>query len=125
MSDLVILLGVRRLLCNSTVGQVTLPFSQYDVKLGIEAGNDVTAESNDLRLVGEAFNVAPSFFQTKKATTLKKLRQDTTADYRLLIFNEDAARNPQGYVARSSPDMTYLPIDLRAELGLDCEERGF
>jgi Uma2 family endonuclease len=35
---------------------------------------------------GEAFNVAPSFFQTKKGKMLKKLRQpNTSADYKIIM----------------------------------------
>lgn len=44
-----------------------------------------------MTLVGEAFNVAPSFFPIKKASALKKLRRGgATAAYRVLMFNDDA-----------------------------------
>ena len=74
ISDLVILFGVRQLLANLSVGIVVLPFTEYEVRLGVEGGNDVTADSCDRRLTGEAFNVARSFFQSKKSSTLKKLK---------------------------------------------------
>jgi hypothetical protein len=54
-------------------------------------GFDVRASGNGKSLIGEAFNVAPSFFQLKKTLMLKKLRvADVDADYKLLLFNHDA-----------------------------------
>lgn len=45
-----------------------------------------------LQLVGEAFNVAPSFFQGKKRSALKKLReQRDKATYRIIMLNSDAS----------------------------------
>jgi hypothetical protein len=88
MSDLVILRGVAWLLQNSI-----FPFSSYTVEFGNEDENgfDIQASSGIVLLVGEAFNVAPSFFQTKKSSALKKLRRNgSNASYRILMFNEDA-----------------------------------
>ena len=88
MSDIVILKGVAWLLRNKV-----FPFSAYTVEFGNEDENgfDIRASSNAASLVGEAFNVAPSFFQTKKSSALKKLRQDGhDATYRILMFNDDA-----------------------------------
>jgi len=70
MSDLVILKGVAGLLRSNW-----FPFSSYTVEFGNENENgfDIRASSGSASLVGEAFNVAPSFFQTKKGSALKKL----------------------------------------------------
>jgi hypothetical protein len=116
LSDIVILLGVQRLLSDPTVGRVQLPFDVYEVALGVESGNDVTASAASLRLIGEVFNVAPSFFQTKKRSMIKKLRSQA-ADYRLIIFNADAVRDPQYYVDQSERSMLYLPVDVLANIG--------
>ncbi len=88
MSDLVILKGVAGLLQNNS-----FPFSSYTVEFGNENENgfDICASSDSASLVGEAFNVASSFFQTKKGSALKKLRRDgANATYRILMFNDDA-----------------------------------
>lgn len=88
MSDLVILKGIAGLLKNNL-----LPFSSYTVEFGNENKNgfDIRASSGAVSLVGEAFNVAPSFFQTKKSSAIKKLRRDgINATYRILMFNDDA-----------------------------------
>jgi len=88
MSDLVILYGVRWLLDNNV-----FPFGTYTVQYGIDDKNafDIQATSDGKKLIGEAFNVAPSFFQTKKTSVLKKLRQrDVSADYKIIMFNHDA-----------------------------------
>jgi hypothetical protein len=78
LSDLVILYGVKWLLDNNT-----FPFESYTVEYGNENKNgfDICATGNGKTLIGEAFNVAQSFFQTKKSTMLKKLAK-STADYK-------------------------------------------
>jgi hypothetical protein len=94
MTDLVLLYGVRWLLQSNQ-----FPFSAYTIEFGHEDKNgfDLLAEENGLRLVGEAFNVAPSFFQGKKTAMLNKLRtKGSSADFSLLLFNHDAM--PKGYV---------------------------
>ena len=86
MSDLVILYGVRWLLRNDV-----FPFDTYTVEYGNEdtSGFDIRAASNGETLIGEAFNVAPSFFQGKKTMMLRKLRK-SSADYKVIMFNDDA-----------------------------------
>jgi hypothetical protein len=111
LSDITILLGVRQLLLDPVVGSLELPFTAYSAALGVTDGFDVIAGKGACRLVGEAFNVVPSFFQTKKAKMLRKLRAEDAA-YRLLIFNADAVRRPAAYVAKSTPSMLYLPVDV-------------
>ncbi|MBB1075788.1 hypothetical protein HUU62_15375 [Rhodoferax sp. 4810] len=89
MSDLVILGGVSGLLEGGL-----FPFTSYTVEFGNENKNgfDIRAASGKETLVGEAFNVAQSFFQIKKGSALKKLRRDgSDATYRILMFNDDAA----------------------------------
>src|SRR5260370_7551770 len=84
MTDLVILYGVRWLLTNRA-----FPFTSYMVEFGHDNKNgfDVRSEENGRTLVGEAFNVAPSFFQGKKSSMLKKLRENRGgAEFTILIF---------------------------------------
>ncbi len=112
LSDIIILFGVQRLLTNPSVGSVRLPFTEYEVSLGVEGGNDLVAVVGGSRLVGEAFNVAPSFFQRKKSSMIKKLRSQEEADYRLIIFNADAVKTPEYYIVKSEPSMLYLPVNV-------------
>ena len=86
LSDLVILQGVKWLLEKNT-----FPFDAYSMEYGTddETGYDVTARRDGRTLKGEAFNVAPSFFQTKKSKMLTKLRK-AEADFKVLLFNDDA-----------------------------------
>jgi hypothetical protein len=93
MTDMVILYGVKWLLSTNA-----FPFDTYNVEYGNEDshGFDLRASRSGRELVGEAFNVAPSFFQIKKTSMLKKLRAPAiAADFKLLMFNEDAV--PAGY----------------------------
>ncbi len=72
MSDLTILLGVKKLL----QGEITeIDFNKYLIELGNEDNNgfDITASNNEYKLIGEGFNVAKSFFQPKKTSALKKM----------------------------------------------------
>jgi hypothetical protein len=91
MTDLVILYGVRWLL-----EKHRFPFESYLVEYGHENNNDfdIEATGNGKKLIGEAFNVAPSFFQGKKASMLSKLSVDPAdgiaADFKLVMFNHDA-----------------------------------
>jgi hypothetical protein len=88
MTDLVILYGVRWLL-----RQTVFPFDTYTVEYGNDdkKGFDIQAASKGLTLIGEAFNVAPSFFQVKKGAMLRKLREPTAkADFKIIMFNHDA-----------------------------------
>jgi len=112
LSDLVVLLGVRQLLTNPSVGNVRLPFTEYKVALGVEGGNDLMAIAGTSRLVGEAFNVAPSFFQSKKSSMIKKLQSQEKSDYRLIIFNADAVKSPDYYIEKSKQSMLYLPVNI-------------
>jgi len=88
MTDLVILHGVAGLLKNPL-----FPYTEYMVEFGNEDNNDfdIQASSGTEALVGEAFNVSPSFFQAKKRLALKKLRhKGVHATHRIVMFNDDA-----------------------------------
>ncbi len=89
MTDLVILHGVKWLLENET-----FPFDVYTVEFGNENKNDfdlIASNDEGKSLIGEAFNVAQSFFQGKKSAMLKKLRKDAAvADYKIVMINHDA-----------------------------------
>jgi len=88
LSDLVILYGVKWLLDNDV-----FPFERYEVEYGNENKNgfDICAAGNGRKLVGEAFNVAPSFFQGKKRSMLKKVTE-SNADFKIIMFNHDAVK---------------------------------
>lgn len=97
MTDLVILYGVRWLL-----DKRLFPFDSYVVEYGHENNNDfdIEATGDGRKLIGEAFNVAPSFFQGKKSAMLNKLTPDNgSADFKLVMFNHDAVAPG----SRSSP----------------------
>jgi len=89
LTDLVILTGVAGLLDDNS-----FPFSEYIVELGHEDNNGfdlMSTNENGTQLVGEAFNVAETFFQTKKGKALKKLRDSGgSAAVRVLMYNADA-----------------------------------
>ena len=111
-SDVTALFGIHRLLTDPIIGRSQLPFMEYDVALGVEGGNDISAVNNQKSLIGEVFNVSPTFFQAKKSAMLKKLRLNTEADFKLIIFNADAVRSPNDYLKKSEPSMLYLPINI-------------
>ncbi|MBT9148113.1 MAG: hypothetical protein DDT32_01883 [Syntrophomonadaceae bacterium] len=112
-SDLVILFGVRRLLCE--LGS-QFPFTEYHAALGTEQGPDVEAREGSVSLAGEAFNVARTLFQWKKQDALEKvLRYD--AEYKLLLFNSDVVVNPVDWDMKKEQGVCYLTIDVEYYLG--------
>jgi len=119
MSDIVILLGVDGLLKNPL-----FPFQSYTVEFGNEDKNgfDIRASSGEFSLVGEAFNVAPSFFQGKKSSVLKKLHTNgINATHRLLMFNDDAVA--ANYTPKAEPGLHHVivGIDSRLVKIISCE----
>jgi len=108
MSDLVILYGVKWLLDNNV-----FPFGTYTVEYGIDDKNafDIEATSAGKKLIGEAFNVARAFFQTKKTSVLKKLRQrDVSADYKIIMFNHDAVE--RSYKPKPEKDEFFVFVQV-------------
>ncbi|MES2040087.1 MAG: hypothetical protein V4495_19905 [Pseudomonadota bacterium] len=111
MSDIVILQGVKELLLNTL-----FPFSSYTVEFGNENNNgfDIRASSGDYLLVGEAFNVAPSFFQGKKAAALKKIRiKGADATHKIIVYNSDAVAD--NYAPRVEDGLFHVVVDFGFE----------
>jgi hypothetical protein len=108
MTDLVILCGIKWLLSNDV-----FPFACYSVEFGTEdeEGFDIRASRGDKTLVGEAFNVAPSFFQTKKTKMLKKLREPSVqADYKIIVCNHDAVTTH--YIPKPRPEEFFVFVNI-------------
>ena len=108
MTDLVILKGVKCLLESER-----FPFNEYVVEYGNEDSNDhdIQAEISGLLFHGEAFNVAPSFFQGKKTSMLKKLRSsERHADFKMIIANLDAVQ--ENYSPKVTDGEFYLFVDI-------------
>ena len=70
---------------NPQIGSIKLPFLQYEVKFGTKGGFDIEAENGSEKLVGEAFNVARSYFPDKIRKMRAKLKNENNFDYK--IFN--------------------------------------
>jgi len=110
MTDLVLLNGVK-MLFSGVIKEIN--FSEYNVEYGNENNNehDITATENGKKLKCEVFNVAESFFQTKKAKSLKKLREyKKDEDILLIMFNKDAA--PEKYNPKRIENEYYLLVDI-------------
>ena len=110
MTDLVILHGVKWLLKTRA-----FPFDEYVVEYGNEDTNDydITAESEGEKLTGEAFNVAQSFFQVKKASMLKKLRKaGNKSDYKVIMVNTDSVKD--GYSPRVRTGEYYIFVNVES-----------
>jgi hypothetical protein len=108
MSDLVILHGVKCLL-----GADSFPFDSYKVELGHENNNDfdIIANNGSETLVGEAFNVASSFFPVKKNAALKKLRtKSQSPTYQILMFNHDAVKDSYRPKPRTGEYLVFVDI---------------
>lgn len=121
MTDLVILKGVKWL-----IDSPKFPFDEYTVEYGNEDKNDhdITASKAGKTFSGEAFNVAPSFFQSKKSSMLKKLNaQKAKADYKVIIVNSDAVKDD--YSPRIKEGLYFVFVDVasgKARLLTEKEE---
>lgn len=91
MSDLVILFGVKYILDGQF--EHLNKYTHFEVEMGNEnkKSHDIIGYSKDSKLIGEAFNVAPSFFYVKKSRSIKKLRESKIAAVnRILFCNSDS-----------------------------------
>ncbi len=115
MSDLTILYGIKELL----EGKIKeIGFTEYCVELGHDADedNDISASDMNGCLIGEAFNVAPSFFQGKKARSLRKMyQQRKNNEMILLIYNADAVKDV--YSPKPDEGVFHLRVNLNQYLG--------
>jgi len=91
MTDLIILYGIKQIL-DGTLPHLNL-YKEFDVELGNENKNlhDIVSYSNGKTLIGEAFNVAPSFFNVKKGKSIKKLVGSISPkDHLVILCNSDS-----------------------------------
>lgn len=112
MTDLVILYGVRVLLRDRNL---RLPYKRYEVEYGNQnrQNHDIEAHAPNRYLIGEAFNVAESFFQGKKAKTLRKLRQSAAnSTDKIVLFNTEAASASYKPRPKSGELMVRVSISL-------------
>ncbi len=110
MSDLVILHGVRWLL-----KQNVFDFDTYVVEYGNQDKNgyDIRAKSDAQCLIGEAFNVAKSFFQSKKWKMLRKLRKASgIVDFKIIMINKDAVQ--MSYVPKLQENEFLVLVDIQS-----------
>ena len=106
MTDLILLYGIRHLL-----SRTDLPYTDYEVQYGTQndRSHDIEAQAKGLRLSGEAFNVAQSFFNQKRRASMKKLRAKAhDATHRILLFNADALRHQKVLDKRYANESYYV-----------------
>lgn len=110
MTDLVILLGVKRII-DGEFPNLKM-FREFEVEFGNENKNehDIISYAGDKVLIGEAFNVAPSFFNVKKSKTVKKLvGSNMSPDYLVLLCNADSHEQTKIYIAS---EIQIIKIDI-------------
>ncbi|WP_081075267.1 hypothetical protein [Burkholderia multivorans] len=108
MSDLVILRGVAGLLRARLFGM-----DAYLVEFGNENKNgfDIRGKNSlGHALIGEAFNVAPSYFTGKKWRSVDKLK-NASATYRLLLVNDDAVATTYKPMSESGLHYVFVNIE--------------
>ncbi len=113
MTDLTMLYGIKELL-NGKIPDIK--FEEYIVEFGNENNNsnDIIASNENYELIGESFNVSKSFFQTKKTSALKKMRnQKSEKKIILLIYNSDATKT--SYQPKLKENEFHLKVDVKFE----------
>lgn len=115
MTDLVILFGVRQILANKFENLKDI--SEIKVDLGNEnsqAHDIICRVDNKEFLSGEAFNVAPSFFNSKKSSSIRKLLQpENLAEHLLILCNDEShERETDGPYFIDSIQIIPVKIDI-------------
>lgn len=111
MSDLVILFGVKRII-DGEFPHLEI-FQEFEVELGNEnkKQHDIISTLGDKRLIGEAFNVAPSFFNIKKNKMITKLtKSNPPADYLILLCNADSHEVTKSKIAHN---VEIIKVDVK------------
>ena len=112
MTDLVILYGIKELLAGKYIDK-GIDFDTYIVEFGNENKNDhdIMANKNGKKLIGEAFNVATTFFNAKKYTSLKKLRTSKENDtIKILLYNNNAVSDD--YAPKTNENEYHIRVDV-------------
>jgi len=113
MTDLIISYGIKDLLDGND-----FDFDKYIVEFGNDNKNphDIMVEKDGkILLIGEAFNVAKSFFKVKKNKSLRKLRESTAENIsndtiKILLYNSDAVSD--NYEPISKENEYHIKVDL-------------
>ena len=118
MSDLVIWGALEMLLYPKEI--LPFKFDEFTIKLGNKSGIDIESMKENERLIGEAFNVAPSFFYQKCSKERKDLIQNDSAKIKIITYNLDAVENSPKFkrytsLHKDENDIWYLPINLDFE----------
>lgn len=113
MTDLIILFGVKELLKKRDYNGILTEFDCFNVQFGAEniSEFDIFATNGKYNLKGEVFNVSPKFFQSKKYSMLKKLRENKNEnDILILVYNKDAVS--ENYSPKKYENEIHIPIDV-------------
>ena len=117
MSDFVVLFAAARLLERPLPGLPLEQLGGIEMKLGTQDGFDLRSRlSGGGMVLGECFNVARSFFGQKRLRSVRGLEEEPGVAHRILAFNVDAVARPDEYGKRSSPEWSFILIDVLAEL---------
>lgn len=120
LSDLILFFGVRGMLKRPKRLGKDISRMTFELNLGVRGGPDFRAPagSNKCIVVGEAFNVATSFFATKMNYELKKICDwdyvYRRAKYKIVMFNEEGGTERK--YEEKYPQILFFPVDLKTSL---------
>lgn len=114
MTDLVILFGAKTIL-NGEIEELK-EVSELLVEYGNENKNahDIIGKTNNgnVLFVGEAFNVATSYFAPKKSSTTKKFKESKTpADFQIIFCNDDSKKEFKEFKLVKN-EINILPVTI-------------
>lgn len=117
MTDLVILFGAKTVLDGKI--EELIGVSELLVEYGNENKNahDIIGkkDNGNVLFVGEAFNVATSYFAPKKSSTTKKFKESKTpAEFQIIFCNDDSHKSLES-INLTKSEINILPLNIKID----------
>ncbi len=115
MTDLVIIYGAKLLLEGAITEVPKVPTVRVDYGNQNTQPHDIIGQEGEYYIAGEAFNVAPSFFNTKKSFSIKKLLETNPAPTHLFLLCNSDSHELAKKGNYKIGNVLIIPVDINLE----------
>lgn len=113
MTDLVIIYGAKLLLEGAIKEVPVVTTLRVDYGNQNTQAHDIIGQEGKYYLAGEAFNVAPSFFNTKKSSSIKKLLETNPAPTHLFLLCNSDSHELAKKGSYKIGNVLIIPVDIK------------